>query len=160
MPIPDDFEQESLYTRDAWFIHDVLEIDRSGNRVVGVLDTTRIGAFVDAQRPWPGHEKHLPGAVVIQMTGTLGQLHAVYVLGLRPTEGWVGFGTHLEKATFRGMGRIGPPVQATLHAERVRKVRGTWFVSYAFTFEQEGNRLYESQQTAAWFQGEHRGPLR
>lgn len=151
MAIPDDFSEECLYGPEAWCLHDVLEIDVEGQRVVGWLDTTRLELLVANQRAVPGHPKHLPGAVAIQMTGTLGQLHAVYVLGLRATEGWVGFGTHIEKAKFGSLGEIGPPVIATLQCTRRRQFRGTWFTNYHFVFTQEERLLYESNQTAAWF---------
>ncbi|MCA9494337.1 MAG: hypothetical protein KC621_30635 [Myxococcales bacterium] len=150
MPIPDDFEQESLYAPSQWYVHDVLEIDRDGDRVVALIDTNRIGELVEAQRPWPGHEPHLPGAVAIQVTGTLGNLHALYVLGLKASEGWVGYGTHVRDARFRKMGRIGPPIHATLTATRKRQMQGVWFVNYRFVFEQDGEPVYESEQTAAW----------
>jgi hypothetical protein len=88
--------------------------------------------------------------VVIQMTATLGNLHAVYVLGLRPSEGWVGFGAKVTMARFPSLGRIGPPVDAELRSTRVRKLRGSWFAEYAFRFEQEGRTVYESEQTAVW----------
>jgi hypothetical protein len=94
MPIPDDFAIESMYERDAWFVHDLVEVDRAARRIVGGIDTTRLGAFVDAPRAWPTHDKHLPGAVAIQITGTLAQLHGVYVLDMRSTDGWLGYGTH------------------------------------------------------------------
>jgi hypothetical protein len=150
MPIPFDFEQESLYLPSHWYVHDVIEIDREAQRVVGVVDTTRLGDLVAAQRPWPGHQPHLPGAVAIQVTGTLGNLHAVYVLGLRPTQGWVGYGTHVNRARFWRMGLIGPPILAIATAQRSRQMRGTWFVEYAFRFEQQGEVVYESEQSAAW----------
>lgn len=148
--IPHDFEAEALYAPEAWFVHDVLEIDVDGGRVVGLIDTTRLGALVDAQRTHPGHHKHLPGAVAIQVTGTLGNLHAVYALGLRPSQGWVGYGTHVREARFRRMGAVGPPVVAELRATRARNLRGTWFVDYAFRFDQEGELVFESRQIAAW----------
>lgn len=159
MPFPEDFEQECLYRPDAWYLHDVLVLDPEDNRVVGLVDTTRLGPLVDAQRTWPGHAKHFPGAIAIQVTGTLGQLHATYCMGLRATDGWFGFGTHIKKARFPGMGEIGPPVHAELRATRQRKLRGVWFVDYDFRYEQEGRLIYESTQTAAWGRSEHRGAL-
>jgi len=159
MPFPDDFESECLYARDAWFLHDVEAIDVAGSRVVGVLDTTRIGAIVDAQKTWPGHDKHVPGAVVVQITATLAQLHAVYVLNMRATEGWVGFGTHIKSARFGRLGRIGPPVRAEIRSTRVRAIRGTTFIDYTFRYEQDGQAIYESEQVAAWVRSTHRGPL-
>lgn len=150
MPLPPDYEAEALYRPQAWFIHDLIEVDREGGRVIGQIDTTRLGPLVDAQIERPGHPKHFPGAVAIQATGTLGQLHAIYVLDLRMTQGWSGFGTHILDARFRRIGTIGPPVIARCTATRVRKVRGTIFVDYAFEFTQEGAPIYESTQRAAW----------
>jgi len=156
--MPPDFVDECLYTPERWFLHDVTEIDVEGQRVVAVLDTTKLETMVQTQRPWPGHDPHVPGAVMVQITGTLGNLHAVYVLGLRLTEGWFGFGTHIKQARFPTLGRIGPPVICTAHAQRVRSVRGTTFVDYDFHYTQEGQSIYESKQMAAWIRSDHRGP--
>ena len=150
MPIPSDFEAECLYDRSAWYMHDVLEIDMEQQRVVIELDTNDLGPLVAAQRQVGGHELHLPGAVMVQMTATLGNLHAVYVLGLRPTEGWHGYGTKIVGARFNSMGRIGPPVIATATATRARQVRGTWFIDYTFEYTQEGEIVYASEQSSVW----------
>lgn len=150
MPLPDDFVSESLYAPEAWFVHDLLDVDLEGSRVLAQVDTTKLGPLVDAQQVRPGHPKHFPGAIAIQITGTLGQLHAVYVLGLRPTEGWSGFGTHILEARFRNLGEIGPPVEASCEATRVRRVRGTVFTDYTFIYRQLGKPIYESKQRAAW----------
>lgn len=148
-----DFALESLYTPDAWFIHDLVLLDEIGGVIRAVTDTTRLGFLVDAQRTWPGHDKHLPGAVAVQITGTLGQLHAIYLLGLRASAGWVGFGTHLKKARFPRMGRIGPPLVVECHVQRSRKLKNTVFNDYRFAFFQEEALVYESEQTAAFFDG-------
>jgi hypothetical protein len=159
VPIPDDFYEESMYRPEAWYIHDLLEVDQEAGRVVGQLDTTRIDVLVEPQREWPGHDKHLPGAVAIQMTATMAQFHAFYILGLRATEGWVGYGTHIRNARFPTVGKIGPPVTAEATALRVRQIRGTYFVDYAFRYTQEDRVIYESEQTAAYIRSDHRGPL-
>lgn len=148
--LPDDFARESLYAPSHWFVHDLVELDADAQRVVGYTDTTRLGPLVDAQVVRPGHPKHVPGAVAIQITGTLGNLHAAYLLGLRPSEGWAGFGTHIKKAAFRRLATIGPPILATCTCTRHRRFRGTWFLDYDFEYTQEGKVFYTSQQTAAW----------
>lgn len=158
MPLPDDYASEAMYAPEAWFVHD-LEIFADEKRIVGHVDTTRLGPIAEAQRPWPQHPRHFPGAVAVQITGVLGQLYAVYVLQLRATEGWVGFGTHIKAARFASMGIIGPPVQAHLEATSVRNIRGTIFTKYRFRFEQEERVIYNSEQTAAWVRSDHRGPL-
>lgn len=153
MSFPDDFEREALYSRPAWVLTRLHAIHASG-RVVAEIDTTQLGPLfgplVEAQQVNAAHPRHVPGALLVQATATLGNLHAVYALGLRPSEGWAGFGTHLRRARFGRLGKLGPPVQATLTPQRVRQLRGTWFTEYAFLFEQEGQVLYESEQTAAW----------
>jgi len=153
MPLPPDFAAECLYTPDQWYVTDLLELDAEGGRVLGRVDTTRIGALVDAQVERPGHPRHVPGAVMVQITGTLGNLHAVYILGLRPSQGWAGFGTHIRTAKFPSMGIIGPPMDVELRASRVRRVRGRHFVEYAFRYEQEGREIYVAEHAAIWFDG-------
>jgi 3-hydroxymyristoyl/3-hydroxydecanoyl-(acyl carrier protein) dehydratase len=154
MPVPSDFLDESLYAEDCWFIHDILEIDKEGGRIVGELDTTRLGQLGAAQRPVGGHAPHVPAAVMIQMTGTLGQMHAIWVLGLRATEGWIGYGTHMKSARFRNLATVGAPIRAELTATRVRWLRNTCFVDYKFRYLQDGQVVYESEQTAAWLKGD------
>lgn len=151
MPLPDDFADQCLYSESAWFVHDVLELDVERREVLALVDTTRLGPLVEAQIPVPGHPKHLPGAVCIQLTGTLGSLLAAYVLDMPPAEGWVGFGTHIHEARFPSLGEIGPPVHARATVLKARTVRGTCFVRYRFEFSQEEREVYRSEQTAAWF---------
>ena len=150
MSLLDEFEAESLYAREQWYIHELVEVDAEG--VVGVCATERLAEspLVRAQKAWPAQPRHVPGMVMIQITGTLGNLHAVFGLGLRMSEGWVGFGTNIHEARFKGMARIGPPLRCALSVERSRKVRGALFVTYAFRYEQEGKLIYRSKQTASW----------
>jgi len=152
MPLPEDFARESLYAPEAWFVQDATLFPEE-QRLEATCDTTRLGPLVDAQRVWPGHDHHFPGAVAIQITGTLGQLYAVYMLDLRPTKGWIGFGTHIRDARFRKIGEIGPPVRCHARLESCRDFRGTLFTTFAFRFEQHGEEIYRSRQTAAWKQG-------
>jgi len=114
------------------------------------MDTTQLGVLVDPQRLVAGHVKHVPGVCVIQATGTLGQLWAVFGLGLKPSEGWAGYGTHIKKARFGQMGEIGPAVLAQATCTKQRQIRGTWFCDFSFRFSQDDRTLYTSEQTAAW----------
>ena len=158
MALPDDFITECLYGPKAWFIHDV-DFYPEEKRLVGHLDTTRIDAFVGAQREWPLHDKHFPGGVAVQVTAILAQLYGIYVLDMRATDGWVGFGTHIHEAKFPTMGRIGPAVECHLRELSHRKIRHTWFSEFEFEYFQEGATMYRSRQTAAWRRSEHREPL-
>ena len=154
MPIPPDFADQCLYDSDAWFVHDVLELDREARRVVALVDTTRLGPLVEAQQAAPGHPKHVPGAICIQVTATLASLLSAYVLDMPRAEGWVGFGTHIQEARFPSLGEIGPPVLAACTATSVRSFRGTTFVRYEFHYTQEGRDLYVATHKGAWFQAE------
>ncbi len=158
VPIPAEFQAESLYSPDQWYIHDVLTIEpgeaEGSSRVVGVCDTATLidHPTVLAQREWPGQPKHVPGIIMVQITGTLGNLHAVCVMGLKMSEGWVGFGTNIHEARFSGIGKLGPALICELEVERMRRIRGQVFGTYKFRFEQDGKLIYRSRQTASWLQ--------
>lgn len=147
---PENFVANALYTPEAWFLHELLEVDREGGRVVAQMDTTQLGELVAAQRTETGHARHVPAACVIQSTGVLGNVHSQLILGLAPEEGWYGYGTRIREARFHKMGVIGPPVIATLVADRTRCRRGTWFCEYSFTYTQDGELFYTSSQSAVW----------
>lgn len=158
MPLPQEYLDECLYRPEAWFLRDA-EVDLVGERVIGVIDTTKLGPLVDAQRVWPGHPKHVPGAVMIQVTGILGQVWAVCGLGLRATDGWSGFGTHIDEARFLRIGEIGPEVHCEMRHLGVRRLRDTIFTKASFSYRQGGAEIFRSKQSAAWVLGPHRGPL-
>ncbi len=153
MSLPPDFATECLYGPEQWYITELLTLDAENGVVRGVVDTTRLGIGVDAQVATPGHPKHVPGAVMVQLTGTLGNLHAVYLLGLKISAGWSGFGTHIRHAKFPSLGRIGPPMEVQLTVVRHRQFRGQHFCTYAFLYTQEGREIYVSEQSAIWFHG-------
>jgi hypothetical protein len=151
--IPAEFQSESLYEPEQWYLHDVLELD--ADHVVGVCDTNAItnSPIVAAQRPWPGQPKHVPGMVMVQITGTLGNIHAVFGLGLRMSEGWVGFGTTILEARFRGLGQLGPPLHCELRVDDLRRLEGSLFATYSFRFRQGSTTIYSSRQRAVWKEG-------
>ncbi len=152
MALPDDFLDELLYAPRSTCVHELVSIDAEAGRVVARMHTTSLGPLVEDQVVRPQHPRHVPGAYMVQATGTLGLLHAVYVLGLRPTEGWAGFGTHMDRVRFRSLGVIGPDLTLEATAERVRWLRGTCFVDYAFRYTQEERVVFTSTQKAAWTQ--------
>lgn len=150
MPLPADFDRHRLYAPRSSFVHDLIRIDADEHVVEAIMHTSDLGALVDDQIVRPAHPKHVPGAAMIQATGTLGALHAVYVLGLTAERGWAGFGTHIKDVRFGALGVIGPDVLLHAKATRHRQIRGTWFVDYSFRFTQGDKELYRSRQTAAW----------
>ena len=131
-----------------------MKIDAERNRVVTVTHTDQLGMLVEAQKDWPLQPKHIPGAVMIQLSSTLGNLHAVYVLGLRMTEGWVGFGTGIRKARFHRIGAIGPPMTSTLEANHIKRTRDRVFATYTFEYSQDDRLLYTATHSAIWTRSE------
>jgi hypothetical protein len=87
---------------------------------------------------------------MVHVTGMLGFAHAYFVLGLRHADGWIGYGTHIHSARYGRLATIGPPLVLECRATRVRSIRGSVYVRYAFRFEQEGVVVYESDQGAVW----------
>jgi hypothetical protein len=156
--LPADFSDECLYDQRAWLVDDV-QFFKEENRLEANLPTTDLGTFLQAQRTWPLHDKHVPGAVMVQVSGVLGQLYAAYLLDMRATDGWVGFGTHIKNARFARLGEIGPAVTCHVFGKTIRKIGQTTFTTFNFRYDQDGEPIYESTQIAAWVRSEHRGPL-
>ncbi len=151
--IPPDFASECLYTEETWYIRDILELEPEGKRVVVQIDTARMTHLVGSQVVRPGHPRHVPAALMVQLTGTLGNLHAVYGMGCRMSEGWVGYGTGIRNARFPSIGLIGPDFIATMDVTRVRKLGERRFVEYRFNYDQEGRTIYMADHTALWIPG-------
>ena len=147
-PIPADFVHESLYAKDAWFVHELIEV--SEERVRAIMDTTKLGPLVDAQNEVGGHQKHVPAAIMIHTTATLANLHVVYALDIRPSDGWAGYGTKVTKARFPTMGEIGPEAELVATCVKHREVRGCHFLDYEFDYSQNGETFFRSQQSCVW----------
>ncbi len=115
------------------------------------MPTTGNIPFTVSQRAHPvRHPRHVSGAALIHATGMLGFVHAYFVLGLRHRDGWIGYGTNIHEAKFRRLAEPGPPIDATCVATKVRKGASRYVVRYSFDFRQEGERVYEGDQSAIW----------
>lgn len=147
--MPSDFSEETLYAPSHWFVHELLTLTPA--RVLGRTDTTRLGDLAAAQILRHGHVAHVPAAVMIQITATLANLHTVYALGHRVSQGWVGYGTHVKSARFPSFGEIGPALDVELVVKRLRRLHGKIFAEYQFTYTQGERVVYQSEQSAIWF---------
>lgn len=115
--------------------------------------------FTSSQRAHPvRHPRHVAGAVMVHATGSLGFVHAYYVLGLRHRDGWVGYGTHIHRVVFRKLVPPGSPIDATCIATKVRRGKTRMLVRYQFEFRHEGDVCYEGDQTAVWLDTTAAGP--
>src|SRR5512139_727274 len=143
------FIADCPYGPGALLIDDVLRVDEETSAIVARMPTHAELPLTRDQRAHPErHPQHVSGALMIHATGIMGFAHAYHVLELRHADGWIGYGTHIHAARFRRMGRIGPPMTLTCRATSVRKIRSALVARYEFRFEQDGDVVYEGDQTA------------
>jgi 3-hydroxymyristoyl/3-hydroxydecanoyl-(acyl carrier protein) dehydratase len=147
------FFDELLYDPEVLILDELLEVDRDQSLVRATLKVTPDLPLTAHQRVSATHPRHLAGGLILHATGSLGFVHAYYVLGLRTSEGWSGYGTHIHRAVFRGLIEPGDRVEAACRATRIRLGDDRHVVRYAFDFRRDGKRVYEGDQTAMWFKG-------
>lgn len=151
MPLAPEFLADCPYGPGGLLIDDIVEIDRDTSKLVALMPTRADFPLTRDQRAHPQrHPHHVSGALMIHATGILGFAHAYFILDLRHADGWIGYGTHIHAARFRRMGKIGPPMTLACTATNVRKIKGSILARYAFRFEQDGDLVYEGDQTALW----------
>jgi len=155
-PFEQDFLDDSPYDPSVLLLDQMLELDAQQSLVRCRMATDPRDPFSAAQRTHPvRHPAHVSGAAILHATGSLGLVHAYYLLGLRHRDGWIGYGTHIHRAVFRRLITPGTPVEATCIATRVREDEDRYAVRYRFDFRADGRRYYEGDQTAFWFRTEN-----
>lgn len=149
-PIDEAFLADCLYRPEAVLIDELSEIDVEAGRLVARVPTSAEMPLTRAQRVDPlRHPRHVSGGLLVHLTGMMGDLHFYYVLGLRHADGWTGFGVRIHSARFPRLGRIGPPLSLSCEATRTRRLgKQKIYVRYAFRFEQQGEAIYEGDQSA------------
>ena len=151
MPLDPAFVDDCPYGPGGLILDDIVTIDRDASTIIGRMPTRPDLPLTRHQRAHPErHPHHVSGALMVHATGILGFAHAYFVLDLRHADGWIGYGTHIHEAKFRRMGKIGPPMTLACTATSVRKIRGSILVRYQFRFDQDGDRVYEGDQSALW----------
>lgn len=146
-----DFMADLPYDPEVLFFDELLEIDKDKSRIVCRMPTSAEMPITRSQRAHPMfHPRHVAGAVMVHATGMLGFVHAYHVLGLRHRDGWIGYGTHINKVVFRKLVQPGAPIIAECQATRTRAGKQRYFVRYRFEFRHEGALCYEGEQTAVW----------
>ena len=143
------FVADCPYEPSALLIDDIVAIDREASSIVARMTPTAELPLTRDQRADPvRHPRHVSGALMIHATGMLGFAHAYYVLDLRHSDGWIGYGTHIHDGRFRRMGKIGQPMELACKATSVRKIRGVLAVRYELRFTQSGELVYEGDHGA------------
>lgn len=163
---PCAFDAEFLgdfpYEPDVLLFDELLEIDPDQSLVRCRMVTELPLPLTSAQRTHPvRHPQHLAGGLIVHATGSLGFIHAYHVLGLRHRDGWIGYGTHIHKATFRRLISPGERVVGTCAATWLRLGEERHFIRYRFELRSEAGRCYEGDQTAMWMRiadGAERAP--
>ncbi len=145
------FVADCPYGPGGLLIDDVVEIDIEKSRVVGRMPTYDDLPLTREQRAHPvRHPRHVSGGLMVHMTGMMGFVHAYYVLELRHSEGWIGYGGRIHSARFRALARPGEPMLLECEAKRIRRTPKSVLGRYEFRFVQAGQLIYEGDQTALW----------
>ncbi len=152
MPLDPDFVADCPYGPGGLLLDEVLEIDREGKgRVVARMPTHDELPLTREQRAHPvRHPRHVSGGLIVHMTGMVGFVHAYYVLGLRHSKGWVGYGGRIHSGKYLALAPPGEPIVISCTATQVRTMQKSVFARYLFTFTQGGKTIYEGDQSAMW----------
>lgn len=151
MPLEPEFVEECFYLPEGLLIDEVLEVDKAESLIRVRMPTHDDLPITRSQKVHPVlHPRHVSGGLMVHMTGVAGMVHAYYVLGLRHSEGWVGYGGAIHKARYKNLAPPGEPIEIRCQATRVRKREKTAVVRYEFLFTQGEKDVYQSEQTAMW----------
>jgi len=158
-PFDEAFLADLPYDPSVLLFDQIVEIDEAEKRVVCRMPTDVPLPFTGAQRAHPvRHPRHVAGGALVHASGMLGFIHSYYLYGMRHSEGWIGYGTHLYKVVFRKLVAPGAPIIATCREVRGRRGSQRQFVRYAFEFRHEGDVCYEGEQSAVWMKVGEDGP--
>lgn len=152
---PCEFEQAFLddmpYEPRVLLLDRIEKFDPEQRVVVCRMPTDVPMPFTDAQRAHPiKHPRHVSGAAMVHVTGMLGFVHVYYMHGFRHADGWIGYGTHVNRASFRKLVTPGAPLICECREVKARFMGKRVFVTYDFCFLHEGEVAYESNQSAMW----------
>lgn len=155
MALDPQFVEECFYLPEGLMIDEVLEVNEDESLVRMRMPTHDDLPITRLQKVHPTrHPRHVSGGLIIHMTGVAGMVHAYYVLGLRHSEGWVGYGGAIHKGRYKNLAVPGEPIEITCKATRVRRRTKTIVARYDLLFTQQGKPVYEGDQTAMWMKVE------
>ena len=151
-PTFDEAFFESLpFHREGFMLDRLVEVDSEARRVVCEMNTDKPFPLIDGQRVDPVvHPAHLPGGIIIHLTGMLGFTSVYHFQGLRFDEGWAGYGTRIHRADFKRLVRLGPLLRLECREMRERFRFGMYIIRYNLLFTQEGQVAYTGDQTAVF----------
>jgi 3-hydroxymyristoyl/3-hydroxydecanoyl-(acyl carrier protein) dehydratase len=151
MPLDPAFVADCPYGPGGLLLDEILEIDAPNNLVRARMPTHDDLPLTREQRAHPvRHPQHVSGGLMVHMTGMMGFVHSYYVLGLRHSDGWVGYGAKIYSARFRALARPGEPLVLECKATQVRRGETSIFGRYTFRFLQGETLVYDGEQSAMW----------
>lgn len=135
---------------------DTAPTEQASASLVFVKTLTMDDPGVSEQRTSPNWPHHLPGDVVILLTGQAAVI-AMRRLGLMG-EGWRGHGVRIQDARFSAPVLVGERFFTRVQVGRVRRLRDTLHVRFRFRMWKlspsgEEIETYRSQQDAMFFAG-------
>jgi 3-hydroxymyristoyl/3-hydroxydecanoyl-(acyl carrier protein) dehydratase len=151
MPLDPAFVADCPYGPGGLLIDEVISIDHEGHRVVARMPTHEELPLTREQRAHPVfHPRHVSGGLMVHMTGMVAFVHSYFVLGLRHSEGWIGYGGRIHSARFKALAKPGPPLLLECTAKQMRRTPKQVLARYDLRFTQEDALVYEGDQTALW----------
>lgn len=157
MPLDPAFVADCPYGPEGLLIDEVISIDAEGQSVVVRMPTHDDLPLTREQRAHPlFHPRHVSGGLMVHMTGMVAFVHSYYVLGLRHSEGWIGYGGRIHSARFRALAKPGMPLLLECKAKQMRRTPKQVLARYDLRFTQDGVLVYEGDQTALWMKIEGR----
>lgn len=147
----EDFFRGFPYRPEGFFLDRLVEVDREGMRVLCEMDTGKSFPFVAEQKNHDRiHPPHLPGGVIVHLTGMVGLVAVQILLDFRFDQGWSGYGSRIHKAEFKRLVKLGSPVRLEGRITSDRRRGNMAIVRYEFRFTQEGHIFYFGDQTAVY----------
>ncbi len=145
------FVADCPYGPGGLLIDDVITIDREKSFVAARMPTHDDLPLTREQRAHPVfHPRHVSGGLMVHMTGMVGFVHAYYVLDLRHSEGWIGYGGRIHSCRFKALAKPGDPLILECRAKQMRRTPKQILARYDLRFLQNEVVVYEGDQTALW----------
>ncbi len=151
MALDPDFVADCPYGPGGLLLDEILKVDVEKSYVSARMETHDDLPLTREQRVHPVfHPRHVSGGLMVHMTGMIGFAHAYYVLGLRHTEGWIGYGGAIHSARFKALAKPGEPLVIECTGTKLRRGERQILARYDLRFTQDGTLVYEGDQTAMW----------
>ncbi|MFN9811861.1 MAG: hypothetical protein ACK6CU_19760 [Deltaproteobacteria bacterium] len=151
MPIDQAFIDDCPYGPGGMLLDAILVVDRDKSLVRVRMPTHDDLPLTREQRVHPlKHPRHVSGGLMVHMTGMAGFAHAFYVLDLRHSDGWIGYGGRIHDARYKSLAIPGVPIEIECQTTKVRRGSKRIVARYDLRFYQGSSLVYVGDQTAMW----------